>query len=291
MWKNQNRQGKGEIFVDVGVVSRSFPELSNEQSAELMSLNGLKWTELCFYHTDSKYWVYNGRSDLSTLTDEKSRRIIEIYRRQGITVTSIGVFTNLLEQSKEELEHNISYFERHMQIASMNDIQYVSTECGFVPGKRGINAETYESAFQYLTQNIKRLALAAEKYGVYIALETCVLDVIPSAKRAADFLTQVGSPNVKILLDPANLIANSSEEDMFRYHSPHIAYIHGKDRKLNDTYGRTVGDGDIDWPLFLELYHNYTEGVPFILEYVNAGNLCEIKDRVLAFDKIKRKEV
>jgi sugar phosphate isomerase/epimerase len=276
-----------EIIMDIGVVSRSFPSLSNEQTAESMSLNGFKWIELCFCQTDSKYWVYNGRSDISTLTDEKSRKIIETYRRYGVAVTSIGVFTNLLDPLKEELELNISYFERHMQIASINNIRYVSTECGFVPGKRGINADNYESSFQYLLQNIGRLASLGEKYNVCIALETCVLDVIPSAKRAADFIKQVGSPNVKILLDPANLIANSSEEDMFRYLGPYIAYFHGKDRKVNDAYGRVVGDGDINWRLFLQLYHKHTEGVPFILEYVNLDNFCEIRDRISDFDKIQ----
>jgi sugar phosphate isomerase/epimerase len=77
------------------------------------------------------------------------------------------------------------------------------------------------------------------------------------------------------------LIANSSEEDMFHYLAPHIAYFHGKDRRVNDAYGRVVGDGDIDWPLFFSLYHIHTPGVPFILEYVNIDNVCEIRDRVL----------
>ena len=53
---------------------------------------------------------------------------------------------------------------------------------------------------------------------------------------------------------------------MFHHLSPHIAYFHGKDRKVNDTYGRAIGDGDIDWPLFLSLYHKYTRDVPFIME-------------------------
>ena len=71
---------------------------------------------------------------------------------------------------------------------------------------------------------------------------------------------------------------------------PLLAYFHGKDRKLNDRMGRLVGDGDIDWPLFLSLYHRHTEGTPFILEYVNATNVCEIRDRVLQADSMSGKE-
>jgi sugar phosphate isomerase/epimerase len=272
--------------MDVGVVSRSFPQLSNKETAELLAEKGFKWTELCFSQTDSNYWVYNGRSDMSSLSNDRSIEIVETYRSYGIEVPAIGVFTNLLEPDEKELEQNLAYFERHMEIASTNNIPYVSSECGFIPGKRGINADTYESAFQRFLENLKWLANKAEIYDVSIALEPCVLDVLPSAKRTADFINQVGSDRLKVLLDPANLIAANSEEEMFHHLAPHIAYFHGKDRKVNDTYGRVIGDGDIDWQKFLELYHQHTDGVPFIMEYVNIDNFCEIRDRVMRFDEI-----
>jgi sugar phosphate isomerase/epimerase len=273
--------------MDVGVVSRSFPQLSNEEVAALLAERGFRWTELCFSQTDSNYWRYNGRTDLSDLTDKRSQEIVETYRKHGIEVASIGVFTNLLETDEQEMEANLQYFERHMQIAAGTGVPIVATECGFIPGKRGIQADSYEKDFERLKQQISWLGERAGHYGIKLALEPCVLDVVPSAKRTADFLAQVGSPHVQVLLDPANLIANSSEEEMFQYLAPHLAYFHGKDRKVNDTYGRCVGDGDIDWRKLLNLYHEHAEGVPFILEYVNIHNFCEIRDRVIAFDQAR----
>ena len=269
--------------MDVGVVSRSFPHLKNREIAKFLGSNGFRWTELCFSSTDAKYWIYNGRSDLSTLTEDRASELIEDYQEFGVEVTSIGVFTNLLEPNDKELESNLSYFEKHIKFAAQNQVPYVATECGFTPGKRGIFADTYESDFQRLLESVKWLTQKGKEYDVSIALEPCILDIVPSAKRMADFIHQVGSDRIKVLLDPANLIANSSEEDMFSYLTPHIAYFHGKDRKVNDTYGRAVGDGDIDWALFLNLYNRYTPDVPFILEYVNIDNVCEIRDRVLSF--------
>ena len=271
--------------MDVGVVTRSFPQLSNRETADLLASNGFRWTELCFSQTDSKYWVYNGRSDISELTDARAREIIETYRERGVEVAAIGVFTNLLEPDERELDANIDYFERHMEIAEANGVPCVSTETGFVPGRRGVQLETYESAFARLVLSFRRLAVAAARHGVHVCLESCVLDPVPSAKRTRDFIAQVGSDRIKVLLDPANLIANSSEEDMFRYLAPHIGYFHGKDRKVNDAKGRVVGDGDIDWPLFLDLYHEHCEGLPFILEYVNADNFLAVRDRVLDADR------
>jgi len=224
------------------------------------------------------------------MTDDRSREIVETYKSQGIDVVALGVFTNLIDPDDAERAANLAYFDRMMQIAALNGIPFVPTECGFIAGRRGIDAARYEEAFEILVDSLKRLAEKAEHYDVTVPLEACVLDVVPSAKRATDLLAQVGSERIKILLDPANLIANSSEEDMFRYLAPHIAYFHGKDRKLNDAMGRVVGDGDIDWPLFLSLYHRHCEGTPFILEYVNATNVCEIRARVLTADRASRED-
>lgn len=270
--------------MDVGVVSRSFPKLTNEETAVFLSEHRFRWTELCFKQTDSDYWVYNGRSDLSDMTDERSRRIVEAYRKAGVEVPVLGVFTNLIEPDDAERAANLAYFERMMQIAAHNGVPTVATECGFIPGSRGIDADTYEQTFDRLVSSFRWLCEKGDRYGVDVALEPCVLDVVPSAKRAKDFLEQVGSDRGKILLDPANLIANSSEEDMFRYLGPHIAYLHGKDRNVNDAKGRVVGDGEIDWQRFLQLYHEHAEGKPFILEYVNIDNVIEIRDRVIAAD-------
>jgi sugar phosphate isomerase/epimerase len=274
--------------MDVGVVSRSFPKLTNKETADLMCENGFRWTELCFACKDSNYWVYNGRSDISGLTDNESKRIIMTYRDQGIEITSIGVFTNLIDPDEDERRKNLDYYVRHIQIASDNGIRYVATECGFIPGRRGVFFDTYEEDYSRLADSLLILSDKAKQYDVYIALEPCVLDVVPSAKRAADLIARLGSDRIKILLDPANLIANSSEEDMFKYLSPYIAYFHGKDRKVDDRLGRVVGDGDINWPLFLGLYHKYTDNIPFILEYVNAENFAIIRDRVLEADKTLR---
>ncbi|MFD1675276.1 sugar phosphate isomerase/epimerase family protein [Alicyclobacillus fodiniaquatilis] len=268
--------------MNIGVVTRSFPELTNEEAAELIASEGFQSIELCLSQKDSNYWVYNGRSDLSTFTDEQSKRIVDLYRARGLEVPALGVFTNLLELDDDGWQANLDYFERMMQIAAVNEIPFVSTECGFIPGQRGIHVDAYESRFDRLKQALIWLTERAEKYDVTVALESCVLDVVPSAKRTVDLIAQVGSNRLRVLLDPANLIANNTEEEMFHHLSAHVAYFHGKDRHVNDTMGSAVGDGDIDWVKFLQLYQENTPDVPFILEYVTKANFCEIRDRVLA---------
>lgn len=272
-------------MLNLGITTRSFRGLTNAETAKRMHDIGYRCTELCFSQTDSPYWVYNGLTDLSQMSDDRFAEIVATYREQGIEVSALGVFTNLLEPDDGLRKEYLDNYRRFMELAAKNGIPYLPTECGFVKDSRGVLAHLYEERFDRVKDSLTILCEYAKEYDVYLALESCVLDVVPSAKRAADLIAQIGSDRMKVLLDPANLIANSSEEDMFRYLSPHMGYFHGKDRKVNDAYGRLLGDGDIDWVKFLKLYHEHNDGVPFILEYANADNAQFAFDHTMAFDK------
>ena len=272
-------------MLNLGITTRSFRGLTNEETAKRMHEIGYRCTELCFSQSDSNYWVYNGLTDLSEMSDARFAEIVATYREQGIEVSALGVFTNLIEPDDELRAKYLENYRRFMELAAKNNIPYLPTECGFTKDSRGVLAHLYEERFDRLKDSFTILCQYAKEYDVYLALESCVLDVVPSAKRAADLIDQIGSDRMKVLLDPANLIANSSEEDMFRYLSPHMGYFHGKDRKVNDAYGRLLGDGDINWVKFLKLYHQHNDGVPFILEYANADNAQFAFDRTMDFDK------
>ncbi|HOP11270.1 MAG TPA: sugar phosphate isomerase/epimerase [Oscillospiraceae bacterium] len=273
-------------MIQVGVVSRSFREWAFADVAKKMRELGFVSTELCFTFKECNVWAYNGSTDMNPLTDKLAAEIVNTFRDNGIYIASLGAFSSMFEPDEEKQAQNLRTYERYFQIAAANGIPAVATEAGFIPGRRGIVFDSYEKDFDYFKSNLMKVLEMAEKYGVDLALENCVLDLTPSAKRARDLILQSGSERLKVLLDPANLIANSDEEDMFKYLTPYISYFHGKDRKVNDASGRVVGDGEIDWPLFLKFYHEHCEGVPFILEYVNPDNCAEIRDRVLAFDQL-----
>ena len=272
-------------MLKVGMVTRSLWNLSVEDCASKLAEFGFVSTEFCLAFQEMNLWCYNGVADLSPVTREWAEKSAEEFRSRGIELVSVGAFTNPNEADPDKFEEVCSCFDAYCRIASWMKIPYVSTETGFVPGRRGINTDTYEADFRRFAENMKKLCAIAENWGVSIAFEPCMLDITPSAKRTKEFIEFVGAPNLRILLDPANLIHNSDEEEMFKYLAPYLAYIHGKDRTVTDTYGRNVGDGYIDWVKFFKEYHAHAEGVPFILEYVNAENCCEVRDRCIEFNK------
>ena len=274
-----------------GIVSRSYGNMTVIEAAKFMAAHGYNCTELCMSHPDFGGWVYNGVSalDENGITKELVKEKADIMRDNGIEVTSFGVFTNLL--SPDENFRNIcaESFIRCMDFAAYAGIKNLSTELGFRLDKRGITTDVYESDFQRLKESFIYLGNAAKERGVNICIEACVIDVIPSAKRLRDFIEQInkeaGLTNIKVLLDMANFIANSDEDDVFKYLAPYIIYFHGKDRYVNDCYGRILGDGEIDWVKFFMNYYRITPDLPFILEYTNAETTDLTNERVERFTK------
>ena len=276
-----------------GIVSRSYGNMTVAEAAGFMKAHGYNCTELCMSHPDFGGWVYNGISKLDEngITKELTKEKADIMRDNGIEVTAFGVFTdNLCPGDDGYRQKSRDAFVRCMDFAAYAGIKNLTTELGFRPdNKRGITTENYEPDFQRLKENFIYLGNAAKERGVNICIEACVIDVIPSAKRLRDFICQInketGLTNIRAMLDMANFIANSDEDDAFKYLAPHIEYIHGKDRNVNDCYGKILGDGEIDWVKFFMNYYRITPDIPFILEYTNVETTDLTNERVARFTK------
>ena len=80
----------------IGISTLGFPNRSNKQLAQTLAGQGIKMVQLFFNQTDSRYWKYNGRSDLSDMTAARSKSIASAYRSAGISIHSLGVYTNLI---------------------------------------------------------------------------------------------------------------------------------------------------------------------------------------------------
>ncbi len=73
-----------------------FRNYSNARLAEELAAQQINTVQLFLTQTDSNYWRYNGRSDLSGLSALRCRDIANAYRSAGISIHSIGVYTNLI---------------------------------------------------------------------------------------------------------------------------------------------------------------------------------------------------
>ncbi len=256
----------------IGMSTLGFGEYSNQQLAGELAEAGISVVQLFLSQTDSLYWEYNGRSDVSDMTAQRCKDIAGVYRSAGISIHSIGVYTNLIHPDDNELKANLEYFEAMMKIGDNMGVRKFVTEAGHYHSDK-VAAPTVPYHFQEevwhrMVKTGKELAKLAQGHKATVLLEPFYRGFFASAKRTRVFLEEVDSPNIKALLDPANLLEINDIEEMFSQLGPWIDCLHAKDRKLHVDRGVPAGQGDLDYKKFVAAAARFAPDAPFILEYV-----------------------
>lgn len=260
----------------VGIATFQFAAYSNARLAQELAAEGVQTVQLFLSQTDSNYWRYNGRSDLSDLTPDRCRQVADTYRSAGITIHSLGVYTNLIHPDPSERQANLDYFEAMMQVGAHMGVRMFVTEAGhyYNPAEPAPQVEYHyqEEVWRQMVATGRELAKRAERHDATVLFEPYYRHFFASAKRTRVYLEEVDSPRLRALLDPANLLELNDLNEMFDQLGPWIECLHAKDRKLHVDRGVPAGQGDLDYHQFVRLAAERTPHAPLILEYVGPDN-------------------
>ncbi len=263
----------------VGVSTLGFPEYSNLELAKELAANDVRTIQLFLVQKDSNYWRYNGRNDVSGLDAERCRAIADAYASEGISIHSIGVYTNLVHPDESEREANLAYFEDMFRIGAAMGVHTFITEAGHYDAEDGgVPHHFREEVWKQMVATGKGLAVRAASHDATVLYEPFYRGFFASAKRTRLFLEAVDSPRIRALLDPANLIEINDLDEMFTQLAPYIDCLHAKDRKLHVDRGVAAGQGDLDYKRFVELAASHAPHAPFILEYVGPNDYKQALD-------------
>lgn len=258
--------------VAIGMATMGFREYTNRQLAGELARRNIRTIQLFLTQSDSNYWRYNSRSDLAPLTADRCREIAGAYRAAGIAIHSMGVYTNLIHPDAAERKANLAYFEAMMRVGGHMGVRTFITEAGHHHAEGPEPHHFKEDVWKTMVGTAKQLAQMADGFDATVLVEPYFQGFFASAKRTRVFLEEVGSPRIRALLDPANLLEVNDLEEMFGQLAPWIDCLHAKDRKLHVQRGVPAGSGDIDYPRFVALTAKHTPKAPLILEYVGSKN-------------------
>ena len=113
-----------------------------------------------------------------------------------------------------------------------------------------------EEALQIFIKGVKPVVKYAEQMGVLLAIEPVVRHIVSTPERARQVLDEIDSPNLRIILDPVNLldIHNYQEQDdiferAIRLLGKDVAVLHVKDFVVEDgkLISVPVGQGQCHW--------------------------------------------
>ena len=267
-------EAKQAAKLQIGIATTGFTSLSNAELAKELSGAGLRVIQLFLTQTDSKFWKYNQRADVSSLTPERCRAIAATYRDAGLSIHSIGVYANMIHPDEGERKANLAYFEDMMKVGTHMGVHRFITEAGHyyddkVPAPH-VPLEFQDAVWPRMIATAKELDALAAQHDAQVLFEPFYRGFLASAKRLRLFLEEVNSPRIRALLDAANLIEVNDVDEMFQQLAPWIDCIHAKDRKLHTDRGVAAGKGDLDYPRFVTLAAQRTPHAPLVLEYVGA---------------------
>jgi sugar phosphate isomerase/epimerase len=255
----------------IGIMTLLFTDYTNRRLADELARAGIHTVQLFLNQSDSRFWAYNGRCDVSSMTPERCRAIADDYRSAGITIHSMGVYTNLIHPDASERRANLAYFEAMMKIARTMGVKFLATESGqYHPARQASEVPYYlqQSVWTQMVDTVKQLADLADRHGVTVMLEPLYREFFCTAKRTRLFVEAIGSPRIRVQLDPANLLELNDLEEMFDQLGPQIVSIHAKDHKLHVDAELPVGQGDIDYRKLVGLVAKRAPNAPLILDYV-----------------------
>src|SRR5699024_8366476 len=126
----------------------------------------------------------------------------------GLRISIFGSYVNIVATDLDEREQAIADFKHHIHLAKDFGASLVATDTGSV-GKGYTEDNLTEEAFQKAVVPVKEMVAEAERFGVVVAIESGINHPVYPAQLAKRLVDEVDSPNLKIILDCANLMSVS----------------------------------------------------------------------------------
>lgn len=191
------------------------------------------------------------------------RRISENVAARGIRLAAVDGTFNMVGPDVQRRKVNLGYLQRLIELCEVLGTSVVTLCTGsreevmWRPHPDNDSA----GAWKDLVAIMRAAARTAEQHNVVLAFEPEVNNVVNSAQRARRVIEDVGSPAVKVLMDPANIFKageltrmQPKLEEAFALLGGHIALAHAKDLDRDGAAGHLgAGRGLLDYPLYLSL--------------------------------------
>ena len=128
-------------------------------------------------------------------------------------------------------------------------------------------------AWRDVCATLEQVLPAAEAAGVTVAFEPEINNVASDARRSRRLIDDMGSPNLKVVMDAANIFGKDDLERMsevldeaFDLLGDHVAIAHGKDLDHGGDAGHlAAGTGKLDYARYVSLLCGLSFDVPVIL--------------------------
>ncbi|MDO5293274.1 MAG: sugar phosphate isomerase/epimerase family protein [bacterium] len=271
--------------MQIGLRLHDAKQLPLEERLEVVHEQGFKCGHLALSKVINEYSVAN-----SALTPGYAMYLKRLFWKNELDVAVLGCYLNLANPNEESLKQIMKKYEAHIRFASALGVGVVGTETGapneeykYVPESHG------EEALETFIRNLRPVVEYAEKMGVIFAIEPVWNHIVWNPKRARQVLDTINSPNLKIILDPVNLLSIHNYEqreevikEAIELLGEDVAVVHIKDFivKDNDLVSVGAGTGMMNYKEILTFIKKEKPYIHVTLENTTPENAVSCKNHI-----------
>lgn len=228
----------------------------------------------------------------AALTPGLAMYLKKIFAKNQVDIAVLGCYLNLAHPNPRQLEEITNRYLAHIRFASWLGCGVVGTETG-APNKDYVFVPECHSdaALKLFIDRLRPIVRYAEQMGVVVGIEPVWRHIVYNPARARQVLDTIASPNLQIILDPANLLDYCNHrqqaevvEEAIDLLGDDVAMIHIKDFIPEDGSLKYVGAG-LGMMDYTALMKFIREKKPFIhatLEDTTLENQIRCRDYILA---------
>lgn len=253
----------------LGVSTKSFGGMTTDEVANLFEKCGIDCAELIFCQTDLSGWRYDAVGGMTLPDAEKLLKAVECYRKHGVEILSLGLYSNLWSGNDDEQYACMQTISEYCELCAGTGIGMISTHggsTGTVPVRQSFDGPLYGK----LLTGLSHLCTEAAKYGVRAALEPSPRDALPdlaavkcAVQRVTERIGAAGTFRTVYTFADGEKMPPKEE----------LAFFRIKDKSPDGRFYERFGTGCTDWQSFFASSSSF--GLPYVMEYVNSGNLYE----------------
>jgi sugar phosphate isomerase/epimerase len=231
-----------------------------------------------------------GQVDLPDISERlqsgRCVRIREAFATRGMTIAAISGHFNMIHP------------DLHIRQVGLQGLRLLAASCErlgtsaitLCTGTRDTTSiwrrhpdNDLPEAWEDLVASMRQAVQIAEEYGVTLAFEPEVSNVVDSARKARRLLDEMGSPHLKVVMDGANIFhagelprMREMLDEAFTLLGPDVALAHAKDLDRDGEAGHLpAGKGLLDYQHYLSLLDKLAFDVTVILHGLTESELPE----------------
>lgn len=226
--------------------------------------------------------------DGCALTEGLAFHAKRVFAPNGLDVAVLGCDLNLAHPDPAKLRDIQSRYYGHLRVAALMGAGVVGTETGAPNPEYKMDANTHsDGALDTLIRGLAPVVERAEHWGVSIAIEPVWKHIVYDASRAVKVLDAIKSPNLRIILDPVNLLypgnADQKEKvigDAIDKLGDRVAVVHLKDfvRDGDELRSIAAGTGEMDYTQILRFMKERKPYIQATLENTTNDNAVQARE-------------